>query len=401
MENTPRANRIHIGIYGRCNSGKSSLINAITGQQTALVSEIAGTTTDPVNKSMEVPGLGAVTFIDTAGFDDAGALGAARLEQTRKAADRTDIAVVVLCGGDISEEKRWIELFSEKGIPVVVVLNKSDLLSDSAAIAAEIERETGVKPILTSAKRGEGIKQLIERIAQAGGNAADQVSITGDLVSEGDVVMLVMPQDAQAPRGRLILPQVQTTRELLDKGCVIVSCVPKQMPDSLAALSAPPKLIITDSQVFGMVSGMTPPESMLTSFSVLFAHYKGDVRSFAAGAAAIDHLTEKSHVLIAEACTHAPAGEDIGRVKIPNMLRKKVGAGLQIDMVSGSDFPDDLSPYDLIIHCGACMFNRTHVLSRLNRSAEQHIPMTNYGIAIAHLTGILNRVVYPGSEKKS
>ena len=317
MEQTPRANRIHIGIYGRCNSGKSSLINAITGQQTAVVSEVAGTTTDTVNKSMELPGVGAVTFIDTAGFDDTGELGAKRLEQTRKAADRTDVAVIVHAGGEPSAEREWIGLFGERNIPVVLVLNKADLLNDEAAAVSALRAETGINPIAMSALTGKGIGELIAAIAEAGRGATDEVSITGNLAGPGDVVMLVMPQDAQAPKGRLILPQVQTIRELLDKGCTVISCVPEGMRRSLAALSAPPQLVFTDSQAFATVSALTPPESLLTSFSVLFANYKGDIRAFMEGAAAIDRLTEQSRVLIAEACTHAPATEDIGRVKIP------------------------------------------------------------------------------------
>ena len=384
MEQTPRANRIHIGIYGRCNSGKSSLINAITGQQTAVVSEVAGTTTDTVNKSMELPGVGAVTFIDTAGFDDTGELGAKRLEQTRKA--------------EPSAEREWIGLFGERNIPVVLVLNKADLLNDEAAAVSALRAETGINPIAVSALTGKGIGELIAAIAEAGRGATDEVSITGNLAGPGDVVMLVMPQDAQAPKGRLILPQVQTIRELLDKGCTVISCVPEGMRRSLDALSAPPKLVITDSQAFATVSALTPPESLLTSFSVLFANYKGDIRAFMEGAAAIDRLTEQSRVLIAEACTHAPATEDIGRVKIPRLLRKRIGEGLAVDIVAGADFPKDLSRYDLVIHCGACMFNRRHVLSRLALASAQHIPMTNYGITIAHLTGILDRVVYPGME---
>lgn len=383
-------------MYGKCNSGKSSLINALTGQQAAVVSDVAGTTTDPVYKSMELPGLGAVTFIDTPGFDDAGTLGGSRMEQTRKAADRTDIAVVVYAGGGIEAERQWMEEFGKRGIPVVFVLNKSDLWESVRSQAAAIRSATGVEPVAVSSKTGAGIGELIEALAQAGGEAAAEVSITGALASPGDVVMLVMPQDRQAPKGRLILPQVQTIRELLDKGCVVVSCVPERMECSLAALSAPPRLVITDSQAFGAVSKLTPPESLLTSFSVLFAHYKGDVGAFIEGAEAIDRLNEKSRVLIAEACTHAPASEDIGRVKIPSLLRKKVGEGLRVDIVAGDDFPKDLSPYDLVIHCGACMFNRRHVLSRISQARVQGVPVTNYGIAIAYLNGILDRVTYPG-----
>ena len=395
MESTPRANRVHIGIYGKCNSGKSSLINAITGQQTAVVSELPGTTTDPVNKSMEVPGLGAVTFIDTAGFDDDSELGERRLEQTRKAADRTDIALVVYGTGDSETEDAWVRMFGQRNVPVVAVLNKIDTIENREEFIERMRRRTGMEPVAVSARTGEGIDKLIRRLGELGRGAADEATITGDLVTEGDVVMLIMPQDAQAPKGRLILPQVQTIRELLDKRCIVVSCTPDTMEGALRALSAAPKLVITDSQAFGVVSRMTPAESLLTSFSVLFAHYKGDIDSFVAGSAASDPLPEQSRVLIAEACTHAPATEDIGRVKIPNLLRKRVGEGLRIDVVGGTDFPEDLTPYDLVIHCGACMFNRRHVLSRLARAEAQGVPMTNYGVTIARLTGILDRVVYP------
>ncbi len=398
MQNTPRSERLHIGLFGKCNSGKSSLVNALTGQRAALVSEVAGTTTDPVNKSMELPGAGAVTFIDTAGFDDRGVLGAERLSGTVDAAERTDIAVVVFTGADCETETGWVRRFRDRGIPVIAVLNKSDLLDDPAGTADAIERNAGIRPLPVSCADGTGIDALRQSIARAAGDAGADVSITGDLVRRGDTVMLVMPQDSQAPKGRLILPQVQTIRELLDKGCTIICTTPDGMAHSLAALTAPPSLIITDSQAFGPISRLTPAESRLTSFSVLFARYKGDIERFAEGAAAIDSLTENSRVLIAEACTHAPAGEDIGTVKIPALLRKKTGPGLRIDTVSGNDFPTDLSGYDLVIHCGACMFNRRHVLSRLEQAARQGVPMTNYGITIAHLTGIMRRIVYPKGE---
>lgn len=398
MEKTARANRIHIGVYGKCNSGKSSLVNAMTGQRAAMVSDVAGTTTDPVYKSMEMPGLGAVTFIDTAGLDDDGLLGPQRLEQTRKAAERTDVAVVVYSEGDTSLERQWIEKFSGNGVPVVLVLNKCDLLQDASASAALLRQGTGINPVVVSALTGEGMERLLAAIVEAGREADRDASITGELAQRGDVVMLVMPQDSQAPQGRLILPQVQTIRELLDKGCTVVCCVPEQMKQGLAALTSPPRLIVTDSQVFAAVSCLAPEESLLTSFSVLFANYKGDISKFIEGAAAIDRLTAGSRVLIAEACTHAPASEDIGRVKIPRLLRNRVGEGLRIDVVSGSDFPEDTSSYDLIIHCGACMFNRRHVLSRIAKAAACNVPITNYGIAIAHLTGIIGRVAYPGMD---
>lgn len=398
LQATPRAERLHIGIYGRTNSGKSSLINAIAGQEVSIVSDVAGTTTDPVNKSMEIPGLGPVTFIDTAGFGDEGQLAGERLAQTEKAADRTDVAVVIFGSGDIGEEKKWTDMFRARRIPVIAVLGKSDKPAGVSGAAERIEKETGLRPVAVSSRTGSGINDLIAAIAEAGnaGQAGTPGSIVGNLASEGDVVMLVMPQDIQAPKGRLILPQVQTIRDLLDKKCTVVGCVPGQMETSLKALAAPPELIITDSQVFGEVSRLAPPESRLTSFSVLFAHYKGDIKAFVEGASAIDRLTGNSKVLIAEACTHAPQEEDIGRVKIPRMLRTKVGEGLKVDVVGGADFPEDLTPYDLVIHCGACMFNRRHVLSRIAAAASQGVPITNYGIAIAYLASILDKVVYPG-----
>lgn len=402
MKGTPRAGRLHIGIFGRVNSGKSSLINALTGQETAIVSGVPGTTTDAVSKSMEIPGLGPVTFIDTAGFGDDSALGGARVAKTMEAAGRADVAVVVFsaeCADDgYANEKEWVELFRERNIPVIGVLNKADIADDPDAAARDIETRTGLRPVAVSARTGAGIEALMESLVSAGGNAAEPMTVTGDLVSAGDVVMLVMPQDPQAPKGRLILPQAQTIRELLDKKCISVSCTPDKMAETLAALKSPPRLIITDSQVFAEVEKLTPPESLLTSFSVLFARYKGDARCFIEGAAAIDRLTPDSAVLIAEACTHAPLSEDIGRVKLPKMLRARVGEGLRVDVVAGNDFPADLSAYDLVIHCGACMFNRRHVMSRVDQACAQEVPITNYGVAIAHLKGILGRVVYPGGE---
>lgn len=398
MNGTPRGNRVHIGIYGRTNSGKSSLVNAIAGQQVSIVSDVAGTTADPVNKSMEIHGIGAVTFIDTAGFGDTGELGAKRLEKTRRAMERTDVAIVIFGGGDISEEAGWARQFVSRRVPVVAVMGKADLLPDRDSLAAEIERQSGLKPVAVSAATGEGIGELINVVAQVA-QAGGEESIVGSLAGAGDVVVLVMPQDIQAPRGRLILPQVQTIRDLLDKGCVAVSCTADRAADTLKSLASPPKLIITDSQVFGMVSALTPPESRLTSFSVLFANYKGDIEKFVEGAAAIDRLTEDSRVLIAEACTHAPLEEDIGREKIPRMLRARVGQGLRVDVAGGADFPDDLSGYSLIIHCGACMFNRRHVLSRIARAARQGVPITNYGVALAHLAAILDKVSWPQRQE--
>jgi len=391
LQTTPTANRLHIALFGRRNSGKSSLINALTGQDTALVSDIPGTTTDPVSKAMEIHGIGPCVIIDTPGFDDEGTLGEMRIERTLKAIERTDIALLLCEETNLQVEAAWMQQLKAKNIPVILILNKADIRKDVSSL---IEQELGEKPLLVSAKEKQGMEDIRLAILEKLPQDFEQPSITGDLVSENDLVLLVMPQDIQAPKGRLILPQVQTMRELLDKKCLIMSCTTDKLPQTLQALARPPKLIITDSQVFKTVYEQKPAESLLTSFSVLMAGYKGDIRQFVEGASAIDRLTEHSRVLIAEACAHAPMTEDIGRVKIPRLLRKKIGEGLQIDMVSGSDFPKDLSGYDLIIHCGACMFNRKHVMNRLESASSQQIPMTNYGITLAHLMGILDKIVY-------
>ena len=391
LNHTPTANRLHIALFGRRNSGKSSLINALTGQDAALVSDIPGTTTDPVNKAMELHGIGPCVIIDTPGFDDEGTLGEMRIERTLKAIERTDIALLLCEENNLQEEAAWMQQLKAKNIPVILILNKADIRKD---ISSLIEETLGEKPLLVSAKEKRGMEDIRLAILEKLPQDFEQPSITGDLVSENDLVLLVMPQDIQAPKGRLILPQVQTMRELLDKKCLVMSCTTDKLPQTLQALARPPKLIITDSQVFKTVYEQKPAESLLTSFSVLMAGYKGDIRQFVEGASAIDRLTEHSRVLIAEACAHAPTTEDIGRVKIPHLLRKKIGEGLQIDMVSGSDFPKDLSGYDLIIHCGACMFNRKHVMNRLGSASSQQIPMTNYGITLAYLMGILDKIVY-------
>lgn len=394
MENTPRSNRIHIGIFGKRNSGKSSLINALTGQEIAVVSDFAGTTTDPVYKAMEIHGLGACVFIDTAGLDDEGELGALRIKQTMRAMERTDIALIVCTDDQIDQELQWSKWLKEKNTPILWILNKADLHADSEQIARRIEKQCGQMPLIVSARNREGMEEIRRSMIGQFPDETMERGIVGRLVSAGDVVMLVMPQDIQAPKGRLILPQVQTIRELLDRKCLVMSCTTENITSMLQALVEPPKLIITDSQVFKTVYELKPEASRLTSFSVLFAQYKGDIDYYIEGANAISQLTEKSKVLIAEACTHAPLTEDIGRVKIPRMLRKRIGEGLQIDMVSGTDFPEDLSSYDLVIHCGACMFNRKYVLNRVAQARNQHIPMTNYGIVIAYINGILDKIDY-------
>jgi [FeFe] hydrogenase H-cluster maturation GTPase HydF len=389
---TPRANRLHIGIFGKRNSGKSSLLNALTGQDIALVSDVAGTTTDPVYKAMEIYGIGPCVFIDTAGFDDVGELGKMRVEKTKMAAEKTDIALVVFSGDDLDEEKKWIDMLKSRGTPVVLVLNKVDILAGAEEIAKKIEMEYGLKPILVSTREKVGIEKVHAAIIELLPEGYEVKSITGRLAGEGDLVLLVMPQDIQAPKGRLILPQMQTLRDLLDKKCVVVSATTDMLDQALKGLVKPPELIITDSQVFKTVYDKKPEESKLTSFSILFANYKGDLDYYVKSVEAIDNLTEDSKVLIAEACTHVPLEEDIGREKLPRMLRKRIGEKLTVEVVSGQDFPEDLSGYDLVIQCGACMFNRKHVLSRIERARSQGVPMSNYGVVIAYLTGILDKI---------
>lgn len=398
LNETPNANRIHIGFFGRRNSGKSSLINLFTGQDVSIVADYAGTTTDPVYKAMEVHPLGPCTIIDTAGFDDEGELGLMRVEKTKLAGEKADIAIIVFSAVDSGKtmadmELSWYEHFKSRKTPCLLLINKADAnMNQALALRNLIQEKTGENAIIVSAKTGLNIDKIKSSLTRLLPENYGNDSITGKLVKDSDVVLLVMPQDIQAPKGRLILPQVQTIRDLLDKKATVICTVTDRMTQTLAALANPPKLIITDSQVFKFVYENKPESSMLTSFSVLFAAYKGDIQYYTQGALAIDALTEKSKVLIAECCTHAPLTEDIGRVKIPAMLRKRFGAGLQIDMVSGTDFPEDLTGYDLIIQCGGCMFNRKYIMSRIDLARRQNIPMTNYGVVIAHLTGILNKI---------
>lgn len=401
LNETPGSSRLHIGIFGKTNSGKSALINAFTGQEVSIVANVAGTTTDPVYKAMEVHPLGPCIIIDTAGFGDESELGKSRMEKTRLAAEKTDIALLLVAGnGDAAldeEEMHWYRFLKEHGTPVLFVVGKTDIRSDAQVdkLAAAIRGKTGEEAYPVSAKTGEGMEALKEALIRKLPENYGSRLITGTLVDREDLVLLVMPQDIQAPKGRLILPQVQTLRELLDKKCLVMSVTTDQLIPALAVLKKAPKLIITDSQVFGYVYENKPAESMLTSFSVLFAAYKGDLPYYVEGAEHIDALNAHSRILIAECCTHAPLKEDIGREKIPRMLRKRFGESLAVDIVSGTDFPKDLSGYDLIIQCGACMFNRKYVMSRIGHAREQGVPMTNYGVTIAHLTGILDKISMP------
>ena len=394
---TPQSERVHIALFGRRNAGKSSLINALTGQQVALVSDVPGTTTDPVSKAMEILPIGPCVIIDTAGFDDVGKVGKLRIERTRQVIKQADIAIVVVAEtGNLDMEISWTRMLRQANVPYLSVLNKVDLMSEapSPTLLNGIAKRLGCDVIPISALHGSGINLVRTTMAGLLPDSGDQ-SLTGNLARLGDTVMLVMPQDPQAPKGRLILPQVQTLRDLMDKGCIAVCCGTNDIDRTLASLREPPRLIITDSQVFDVVEEKKPQDSLLTSFSVLMAAHKGDINYFAQSAAAIERLTDQSRVLIAEACTHAPLAEDIGREKIPRMLRGRAGQGLAVDIVAGKDFPDDVSGYDLVIHCGGCMFNRHFMLQRVEQCRAQGVPMTNYGIAIAQIKGILNKVVLP------
>lgn len=405
LTETPSADRLHIAVFGKTNSGKSSFINAFTGQEVSIVADVAGTTTDLVYKSMEIAPLGPCTIIDTAGFDDPSELGSIRLEKTLLALEKADIGVILISAETdwekyecksfeeaFSQEEEWHVRLKNKNTPVLFLVSKVDLTNDGDKLISYIKDQKKCPVIPISAVNKTGIQDVREALVRMVPENFGQEYITGHLISEGDTVLLVMPQDIQAPKGRLILPQVQTIRELLDRKCLVLSVTTDKLEDMLKQLKTPPKLIITDSQVFDRVYDKKPKESLLTSFSVLFAAYKGDIDYYVQGAEAIRCLTEQSKVLIAECCTHAPLQEDIGRVKIPRLLRKRVGKGLTVEMVSGSDYPEDLTDYDLIIQCGACMFNRKYVQSRIERSKIQEIPMTNYGVAIAYLTGILDKI---------
>lgn len=391
MNETARADRVHIGIFGRTNSGKSSFVNALTGQEISLVSEVRGTTTDPVYKSMEIHPIGATVLIDTAGFDDESILGEERIRATRRILDKTDVAVLLCSSMDLSKEKEWVELFKKHSIPIVALANKMDDI-DPVALCEKIKEELGLDAVAISAKNKENIDLAREKIAQSA-EVERERTICGHLVEEGDIVLLVMPQDIQAPKGRLIMPQVQTIRDLLDHRCIVISSTLDQLKNALDMLKEPPKLIITDSQIFPKVKAMQPKESILTSFSVLFSRYKGDIETFVEGAEALGRLKAGDRVLIAEACTHNALDGDIGRIKIPNLLRKNYGA-VEVEIVSGANFPEDLTGYSAIIHCGSCMFNRKHVMSRVQKAQEAGVPITNYGLAIAFMNDMMDSISY-------
>jgi [FeFe] hydrogenase H-cluster maturation GTPase HydF len=399
MKAAPRGLRLHIGIFGRRNAGKSSLLNAMTRQDVSIVSDQAGTTTDPVEKPMELLPLGPVLFIDTAVIDDAGALGAQRVARTRQVLDRCDVGLLVVAAGvwESFEEDLYTELRS-RSLPPIVVFNKSDLGLCSNELGERLKTD-GVRTLSTVASRSEGVLDLREAlIRSAPDDFIDAPALIGDLVAPGDLCILVVPIDLEAPKGRLILPQVQTIRDLLDHDAYCMVVKERELRDALDRLKRPPALVVTDSQAFLKVVGDTPPGVRVTSFSILFARLKGDLRAYVAGAVSIDRLRPGDRVLIAEACTHHPIGEDIGRVKIPRWLTQYVGGKLDIVHVQGHDFPADLATYRLVVHCGGCVQNRREILSRIARCRSAGVPITNYGMCIAYSLGVFERALeaFPG-----
>lgn len=396
LNKTPRSNRLHIGFYGRRNAGKSSLINLMTGHETALVSEIPGTTTDPVIKSMELPPLGPIAVVDTAGLDDEGELGELRIARSKEMMERSDLALLVIptfSAENIELEKLWLDELRSRNIAVIGVLNQIDKITalETTSLKERFEKELNIPFILISALDKSYRAELLSAIVLNAPTDFEISTLVGDLFKPGARIVLVMPQDLQAPKGRLILPQVQVMRDILDNGGLFFAATKDKLPQLLASLKEPPDLVITDSQFFAEVNNLLPKSVPLTSFSIILARNKGDLELFIEGAKSIEKLKETDRVLIAEACTHAPLTEDIGREKIPRWLRAKVGEKLRIDIVSGIDFPENLREYSLIIHCGGCMFTRKQLMSRLIKAGSLNVPITNYGLTIATLNGILDR----------
>lgn len=385
LNSTPSANRIHIGIFGKRNVGKSSIINALTNQKISIVSDVLGTTTDPVYKSMELLPLGPVVIIDTPGLDDSGELGEMRVKKANQVLNKTDIALVIAEAKDgIGEyEKEIINKISEKNIPYIIVLNKSDL--------SQKYIQVNENEIYVSALTGNGIEKLKEKIAGIANNNDNNKKIVGDLLNPMDFVVLVVPIDSAAPKGRLILPQQQTIRDILESGAVSVVCRETELKQTLENIGKKPKLVICDSQVFSKVSEDTPKDVLLTSFSILFARYKGNLDELIKGAKAIDLLNDGDKILISEGCTHHRQCEDIGTVKIPNWIKQYTGKNIIFETSSGLEFPQDLKKYKLIVHCGGCMLNEKEMKYRIKKAKEASIQIVNYGILIAYLKGILNR----------
>lgn len=395
LMSTPKGMRLHIGLFGRRNVGKSSILNAITHQDVSIVSDLAGTTTDPVEKPMELLPLGPVLFIDTAGIDDVGSLGELRARRTMQVFDRTDLGVLITEAGAWGTfEEEILDELQQRAVPAVVVFNKVDAGVPAAIPPRVAEQKLPV--VQTSALTGAGIADLRQALlASAPADFIDNPTILGDLVGPGGMAVLVLPIDKEAPRGRLILPQVQALRDLMDSDAMALVVKERELKEALSRLSEPPALVVTDSQAFLKVAADTPPDVPMTSFSILFARFKGDLTTQVAGTMAVEHLRSGDRVLVAEACSHHPIGEDIGRVKIPRWLTQYVGGKLQFDTVQGHDYPEDLSPYKLVIHCGACTINRREILQRIVRCREQGVPITNYGLVIAYSLGIFERALQP------
>ena len=392
----PKSFRLHIGIFGKRNTGKSSILNTLTNQDVSIVSKIAGTTTDPVEKPMELLPLGPVLFIDTAGIDDLGDLGEKRISKTMSVFDRTDLGIIVTnfnAWGNY--EQKIIEEFSDRAIPFIVVFNKIDLFEEISEISSKLN-SSKIKFTKTSVLKRTGFTELRKLLLDsAPADYIDRPSILADLVGPGEAAVLVVPIDKEAPKGRLILPQVQSIRDLLDNDSFSVVVKERELREALSRFNKPPKLVVTDSQAFLKVAADTPPEIPLTSFSILFARFQGDLTEMVRGAMSIDNLKAGDKVLIAEACSHHPIGEDIGTVKIPRWLTQYVGGKLQIDNIRGHDFPENISDYKLIIHCGACMWNRREMLNRILKAKQAGVPITNYGLTIAYSLGIFERALKP------
>lgn len=396
MTRTPRGLRLHIGLFGRRNVGKSSLLNAITRQNVSIVSEFAGTTTDPVEKPMELLPIGPVLFIDTAGIDDVGALGDLRVQKTKRVFERTELGVLVVAGGDWSEfEDSILAELHAQNVPIVIVFNKSDLGRPDQQLIDRLHADK-INIVYTSTLKGEGILDFRQALLDSvPAEYLDNPILLGDLVPAGEFAVLVVPIDKEAPKGRLIMPQVQSIRDLLDNDAYCLVVKERELKHAFDSLKRLPKLVVTDSQAFLKVVADVPREVPLTSFSILFSRFKGDLLTQVEGAMAVDNLQPGDRVLIAEACSHHPIGEDIGRVKIPRWLTQYVGGKLQFDTVQGQDYPDDLTPYKLIIHCGACTFNRKLMLNRIMHCQAQGIPISNYGLVISYSLGIFERALEP------
>ena len=403
MNQTPASERVHIGFFGKRNAGKSSVMNKVTGQELAVVSDVKGTTTDPVYKAMELLPLGPVVMMDTPGIDDEGELGGLRVKKSYQVLNKTDAAVLVIDGkaGMSREDQALLERIRKKNIPSILVLNKRDLLTEEEVCQTLSGLPEGYQEgkdyLWVSAQEGTGIQELKERLAVLASTEENRKKIVGDLLSPGDFVVLVVPIDKAAPKGRLILPQQQTIRDILDADAVSVVIKEDRLKETLESLGKKPRLVITDSQVFGRVSKDTPKELLLTSFSILFARYKGNLETVVEGARTLEKLKDGDKVLISEGCTHHRQCGDIGTVKLPAWIRKYTGKNLEFSFTSGTEFPDELGEYSLIVHCGGCMLNEREMKYRLSCAEDQGVPMTNYGIIIAYMNGILERSLEPFS----